>query len=334
MIELGLFPQRRVARREAYANCVPQPVTLDRNIESGSPPTSSRRNCRNACAHAAPCQRRRAIVPLSLAHYFETLKRADPQQRQRLSMVKRELSGGNTIADHSTIVRHEIRSALTSRLKPDIPLAPLKVIGRGMERQEGALTFASNGHFQNKIPEKLRKKVEFDVFDLLEATFLSGVLDAGEEPMLWPQMNLDADRKFQEHLTSWRGSATRMSADKLRRTIYATTLLDIQQPLGAVLGELGITTEQFANLGEAIWCELLDMMPSRRADMHIRTQWARNANLKPNPNLSDLNDWVYIGIAVCYCDLVVTENQMNDLLRRADEYAPKTTSCLIDILKL
>lgn len=73
-------------------------------------------------------------------------------------------------------------------------------------------------------------------------------------------------------------------------------------------------------------------MPSRRADMHIRTQWAKNANL--NPKVSDLNDWTYLGIAVCYCDLVVTENQMNDLLRRADEFAPKTTSLLSDLMKL
>ena len=68
------------------------------------------------------------------------------------------------------------------------------------------------------------------------------------------------------------------------------------------VAELEITTEQFSNLGEPGWCELLDMMPSRRADMHLRTEWARNANLKPNPNLSDLNDWVYLGVAVCYCD--------------------------------
>lgn len=271
------------------------------------------------------------LFPLSLAHYFETLKRADPQQRQRLSAVMRELSGGNTIADHATIVRHEIRSALISKLKLDLPLAPLKVLGRGMEHALGRnFNFRLEWPFPNKVPEELRQKVEFEVFDLLEAMFLSGVVD-GQDPIFWPQMNLDADRKFQEHLTAWRGSAARMSADELRRTVYATTLLDIQQPLVTVLAELGITKEQFASLGEPVWCELLDMMPSRRVDMHIRTQWARNANLKPN--LSDLNDWVYLGIGVCYCDLVVTENQMNDLLRRAYEFASKTTSRLTDLLR-
>jgi hypothetical protein len=70
-------------------------------------------------------------------------------------------------------------------------------------------------------------------------------MDTGEERILWPQMSLDADRKFQEHLTAWRGSVARMSADRLRRTVYATTLSDILQPLGAVLAELEITPELF-----------------------------------------------------------------------------------------
>jgi hypothetical protein len=245
----------------------------------------------------------------------------------------RELSGGNTIADHSTIVRHEIKSALIQKLKLDIPLSPLKVLGRGIEHALGrSFNFRLEWPFPDKVPEEPRKKLEFEVFDLLEAILLSGVLDAGEEHFFFPQMNLDADRKFQEHLTAWRGCGDRMSASDLRRKVYAITFVDIKDPLAVVLAELGITTEQFALLGEGVWCELLDLMPSRRADMHIRTQWAKNANL--NPKVSDLNDWTYLGIAVCYCDLVVTENQMNDLLRRADEFAPKTTSLLSDLMKL
>ena len=272
------------------------------------------------------------LFPLSLAHYFETLKQADPQRRQRLSWVMRELSGGNTIADHSTIVRHEIKSALIQKLKLDIPLSPLKFLGRGIEHALGrSFNFRLEWPFPDKVSEELRK-LEFEVFDLLEASLLSGVLDAGEERFFFPQMNLDADRKFQEHLTAWRGCADRMSASDLRRKVYATTFVDIQDPLYATLTELGVTMEQFALLGEGDLCELLDLMPSRRADMHIRTQWAKNANL--NPRVSDLNDWTYLGIAVCYCDLVVTENQMNDLLRRADEFAPKTTSLLSDLMKL
>lgn len=86
---------------------------------------------------------------------------------------------------------------------------------------------------------------------------------------------------FTELRTSWRGSAARMSGDELRRTVYATTLLDLQQPLATILAELGITIEQLSNLGEPASCELLDMMPGRRADMDLTIQWAKNATASP-----------------------------------------------------
>ena len=103
---------------------------------------------------------------------------------------------------------------------------------------------------------------------MLEAILLSGVLDAGEEHFFFPQMNLDADRKFQEHLPAWRGCGDRMSASDLRRKVYAITFVDIKDPLADVLAELGITTEQFALLGEGVWCELLDLI---QADVQICT---------------------------------------------------------------
>src|SRR5262245_2171726 len=73
------------------------------------------------------------LFPLSFAHYFETLKRADPPARQRLSAVMRELSGGYTIAALTTVVKHEIRSALISKLGLDSSLAPLQLLGRGID---------------------------------------------------------------------------------------------------------------------------------------------------------------------------------------------------------
>lgn len=296
------------------------------------------RGVRKGTAEVLAHMRKRAsdgelLFPLSLAHYLETLKQADPGRRKRLSAVMRELSGGHTLADHSTVVRHEIRSALISKLNLGAPVAPLKLLGCGMEHALGRkLNFRLEWPHPEKVPEDVRNRIEGDVFDLLESTFLSGVLDVGKAPVLFPQMNLGLDKKFEDHLAEWRGCAAKMSTAELRRKVYATTLVDIQAPLSGELVDLGVSMEQFAKLGEPVWCELLDMMPSRRADMHLRTQWAKNANL--NPKISDLNDWTYVAIAVCYCDLVVTENQMNNLLQRSDEFAPKCTAGLTDVLKL
>lgn len=273
------------------------------------------------------------LFPLSLAHYFETLKQAAPDRRQRLSTVMRELSGGNTLANPTMIVRHEIRSALISKLGLNVPSPPLKLLGRGMEH---ALGRSFNIHLEwpntEHVPVDVSQKVESDVFEFLESIFLSGVLEIGEEPFHFPQMALDADKKFRDHLTQWRGSGATMSAAELRRKVCAITLSDIMEPVSIVLEELGVPIQRFAEMGETAWCDLLDMMPSRKADMHLRTQWAKNASL--NPKLSDLNDWMYLGIAVCYCDLVVTENQMNDLFQRSTEFGSKATARLQDLLTL
>lgn len=55
------------------------------------------------------------------------------------------------------------------------------------------------------------------------------------------------------------------------------------------------------------WLELLKM------------QWAKNASLQPRD--SDLVDWSLLGVAVSYCDIVVTENQMADLFSRGSTRA-------------
>src|SRR5262249_30366583 len=103
------------------------------------------------------------LFPLSLAHYFETLKQADPARRQRLSTVMRELSGGYTIADHTTVLKHEIRSALISKLGIDSPLAPLKLLGRGIEHALGrSFNLRLKWPHPEKVPEEVRQEVEHD----------------------------------------------------------------------------------------------------------------------------------------------------------------------------
>src|SRR5262245_51395296 len=238
------------------------------------------------------------LFPLSFAHYFETLKRADPTRRQRLSAVMRELSGGYTIAAPTTVVKHEIRSALISKLTLDSPLAPLQLLGRGIEHALGiSFNLRLKWPQPDRVPEEVRMAFERDVFDALEDRLLSGVLEVDDVRVLFPNINFWEDRRFQDHLTEWRGCAANMSAAELRRRVCDITLNDIRGALYEVLAELGIMVVRYLLLGEAGRYELLEMMPSRRADMHLRTQWAKNADLKPK--LSDLNDWHFLGIAVC-----------------------------------
>src|SRR5712691_3548100 len=107
----------------------------------------------------------------------------------------------------------------------DSPLTPLKFLGRGMEHALGrSFNLRLELPHPERVSEAVRTQVKHDVFDLVEAALLSGVLDIGEEAVLFPQIPLDRDRQFQDRLTEWRGSGAKMSAAELRRKVCAITL--------------------------------------------------------------------------------------------------------------
>jgi hypothetical protein len=110
----------------------------------------------------------------------------------------------------------------------------------------------------------------------------------GDPLELGPARDLTPDRRFKAALEDWRGVASRYSPDELERRIYAITLNDISNVLWEALARHKISIEEFALLGEPRWRVFLDDMPSRRADMQLRKQWAKNAALTPKD--SDLND--------------------------------------------
>jgi hypothetical protein len=144
---------------------------------------------------------------------------------------------------------------------------------------------------------------------VVELSYLSDPLERG------PVTNLTVERRFKTSLEEWQGAASDYPPPELERVIYDTHLNEIGSLVLEALASHDISTEEFARLGERRWRAFLDDMPWQRADMHLIRQWAKNADLKPQD--SDLNDWTFLAVAVSYCDIVVTENQMASLFSRS-----------------
>jgi hypothetical protein len=272
-----------------------------------------------------------AVFPLSLAHYYETLKKSAPDRRQRLTAVMRELSGGQTISDIRNVVRHEIEVSLGQYFKERAQPREFTFLGSGLEYTFGRkLGLKVEWPASAKtIPEGKRNDVEQSILELVEVSVLSGAIASDVGGHVFPKLDLTPDDKFREALYQWCGVVANYSPEELERRIFATTLADIQPMLEEVLVYFNIGLFEFAMLGERIWREFLNSMPSRKADMHLRRQWAKNADLIPRQ--SDLNDWAYLGIAVSYCDVVVTENQMSDLFSRGLNPKAKVLSKFKDL---
>jgi hypothetical protein len=100
------------------------------------------------------------------------------------------------------------------------------------------------------------------------------------------------------------------AADDVRRmTICSVAFNDIVAELPSALAFHTINFDEFAALGledrPEGYVRFLEQMPSVRVNAHLHAQWLRSPQLPVDEN--DLNDWCYVGAAIAYADIVVTE---------------------------
>jgi len=234
-----------------------------------------------------------ACFPLSLGHYMETLKHQDTERRSRLLNFMLDLSSDFTVAPSDVVLRYEMQVALERCFPGRVKVDPLQFLGSGLSHAAD-LDFVLN-HSADSL--------------------LSSVLLTGDQQDLGLARDLSRDRRFKARLDKLRGTASRYSPAQLEQRIYTETLADVRRLLLELLASNQIPKAEFDQLGESRQRAFLNDMPSRTADMHLSREWAKQANLTPRE--SDLNDWWYLGVAVCYCDVLVTEKQIADLFSRS-----------------
>lgn len=120
--------------------------------------------------------------------------------------------------------------------------------------------------------------------------------------------------KFRDHLAQLQDIKNELPKKKWDDMLYAIELADIREPLAEVMLNHGLSKEDFKNLGEKEFKTLIDNMPSRKLDLHVHRQVLKNQH--SNAKLSDLEDWVGIGVASQYCDVVVCERHFADMIKR------------------
>jgi hypothetical protein len=261
---------------------------------------------------------RLACFPLSLTHYMETHKHRDPDARSRLAKFMLGLSGGQTLIDLGHITRFELENALfrlfPHRVRAD-QIPQLNLLGWGVFHSagKGSKGMKLSGPSLERIPRKLSSELELTATLLMEQALLSGVMPfTKEEAPRAPDS--DAPQRFRDHLEHLKIRVGSLGRDLRERTLYAISMVDILEPLNDALEKYNISREEFEALGIAGFCSLLDNMPTRRVDIHIQRQWAKNPSLKSR--LSDLNDMGILAPASIYCDVLVTEKQFADLVQR------------------
>lgn len=235
-------------------------------------------------------------LPLSGVHYMETATISNAGRRNRLGQAMFELSGGLAIASYRKIVRHEIETAISGFFSNVIP-REFSLLGYGVAH-------ACEVDMPLHMPGNLR--------NLVERSCLTGEeLFGGSMPGFQKGSH---GTNFTNHLRDLKQIRAQLPESRWIDALNAMSLMDIHDSLCEVLEFWGIDFDDFISLGPEKLDSIISSMPSRVLDRHLHLQVLRNPNYAPKA--TDLEDWAGVALASQYCDVVIAEKHMADMLKR------------------
>ncbi len=258
-----------------------------------------------------------ASFPLSTAHVFETWKQHRADRRQALSETMMEISRNDAIASPQTLLPPELDQALWTRFgRPDPPTEPVP-FGRGLKHLSGGLAPESDPELVGYLRELHPDLDDAELTDRIDALLLAGpdenlpTAEIGQPDLRFAE-GFAADQAEQQRRFKEEGA----SKDEIRRTIAVKMLMDIKEPLEAGLARAGVPLDDFTALGRQGLTDFMFDLPSRVALLEL--MWRQHADLHTNWKPNDLNDLVYLSVAIGYCDIVVTERRWAAMLGQLD----------------
>lgn len=239
----------------------------------------------------------RVAVPLSSVHYTETSRISNVGRKVRLGEAMWRLSRGMTLAAYPTIVRHELEVALAKHL-PQVTPGTVSLLGKG------------HAHAFGSPP--LRGLLAAFAEDV-ERSILTGDPRLGIQP---PAFHGTKHREnFRQHLATLHQRYHDVPRELRENWLYAISTIDILNPLNDVATKHNLDRSVLDGLGEKRLKQVIDDMPTRRVDMHLHREVLKNRSYVARA--SDLEDWGGLTVASCYCDVVVCEKHMANMLRQS-----------------
>lgn len=246
---------------------------------------------------------------LSCAHYYETQLRGRGRSRSELGETMAELTKFHAIAPVQKIVPAEIREYLTGE-----PLrSQINVFGVGFKHAFGTdidLVAGFKVTNEDTLPPAVRAKVKARIRNKAEELILAAPENAPEaaRKMLETasQIHTSSQAFVDGQTTLGRAVVEQKLRGRLDDVAVMSELADILDPLMSECDRSGIDPRDLIGSKEAQY-DLLRGIPSRWVMSELRRVRLRNPQQPWKRN--DLNDLLFLSIAVPYCDVVVTERQ-------------------------
>jgi hypothetical protein len=257
---------------------------------------------------------KRIVCPLSNVHYLETQAHYVEDRRIRLGAIMVELGRLRTLAAPKVIVGSEIDSALSRRFGRPLEPAPIRVLGLGVGHAFGErLEVAVGRRLDETEGQWAQRKVQAQY--LFEVGAITGV--RGDGPMehlaSHNRLSMRYARGEQDLAAKMRAAGiTGLARDEL---LVADEIDDISRLLDERLRAAGVTWNEFVSLGREGVADFLDDLPSRSVALALRRERHRNPHERWKEG--DLHDIAAVSVAVAYCDVVVIEKHVHELLSRS-----------------
>ena len=250
-------------------------------------------------------EQNQARFPLSDSHVTETMKHGNLERRQRLARVMAEVSQGWSIAPLHIVTPQELLPELSKAFNKPVVLTPTVVFGQGIEFAFGApLRVPVLLKLLNSLePAKRQKGIE------LLAFLLSHPDENTRKPNI-DKYNTTMN-EIAQSFEEVRGAVQGRDRDLRQRAYLARQiyddLKDRQNEFHEALAQLGLTFEDFLNLGRDGIENFYKEIPTLHAFTTLKAR--RNDQFSETYTANDLNDLSFLSVAIPYCDIVVTEEQ-------------------------
>ncbi len=267
-------------------------------------------NIAKQVVHASKAEK--AIFPLSITHFDETMKRLDDESRQRLAKYMVTVSKGWAILPATRIIDPEIEDACLKSLR--LPREDLQklAIKKGLSQLMGG-----KAELEWKTPpppglnEELLEKIESP-----ETLLMSLEHGFGEEQLGEMQ---GAAEEGSSRIEQIRKSQSEVDNDLRHRATLAQYLIsDINPKIVKFLLSIDVDPKAFADKflrdqGQII--QLFQSMPTSYNVVELSFRRDMLTDRKVHPH--DLNDIMSLSIALPYSDVVVTERMWHTIILQA-----------------
>ena len=281
-----------------------------------------------------------ASFPLSLTHQYETQQRRKWESRLEVVETMVELSKFHAIAHPTVVVPREVDNAIAQML--GLSTAPVSVFGVGLDFMTGA-KFDGFAIPPQLDLEELGYPAEFSKLVQLHPAHASElILMAGPHPDLQPQYRaaFAVMKAFDMQFANGQKEVARLIIEKavgsdLDDAMVAYALSEIKEELirGALRCGMPPTLVIDRMQGRAEnFRALLESLPSRHVVKELSFMQHKQTQKKWKDN--DLSDLTALGIAVPYCNAVITEKYWTDTIRRRrldERYKTIVSGKLVDL---